>query len=333
MSGDRRPSAAVYYLAPDHPAPSWGVGLLYHHVRLLRQGGFDAAILHHRFPFRIGWLDVEVPVRHLDAPGFAPRPGDVLVVPEVLAREAAERPLPCRRIVFVQGVFLILGPFAEAVDYPALGYEGAIAILPHGQAVVERHFGLRPALVPPFVAPYFFARPEELDGERRRRVLLVPKAGYRAAGLPDYDIVRKLVARKCRPAAAPEGPGWELLELEGLGHRDVASAMRSAAFLVNVHSHEGFNTTVPEAMASGCVALCYEAVGGRDFLVDRGNAFVFPNHDVYPLLDTLFDLMDRPDARRGELARIRSQAFATAGRFREEATAAALTGFFRALLE
>jgi hypothetical protein len=85
-------------------------------------------------------------------------------------------------------------------------------------------------------------------------------------------------------------------------------------------------------MASGCVAVCYEAVGGADYLADRDNAFVFGNHHAYPLLDALFDLMDRYDARGDELDRLRARAFATAGRYREEATEAALLAFFRPLV-
>jgi Glycosyl transferases group 1 len=331
------PPASVYYLVPDHATPSWGIGLLYHHVRLLRKNGLAAWVLHARAPFRLEWLDVTVPVRHLDEPGFAPRREDVVVIPEVLAKTGAELPFPSRRIVFVQGMFLALSAFAEAVDYGALGYQGAMTTLPHGETILERHFGMRPAVVPPFVAPYFFAPREALSAERRLpRILLIPKAGYRAAGIPDYDIARKLIARRCRPTGlggtAHPVEGWELLELENLSHRDVAGIMRTAAFLVSVNSHEAFNATVPEAMAAGCLVLCYDAYGGRDFLVDGENAFVFPNQHVYPLVDRLFELLDRYETMAEPLARLRTNAYATAQRYREEATEAALLVAFRPFL-
>jgi hypothetical protein len=330
----------VYYLAPDHATPSWGTALLYHHVRLLGRNGVAAAILHHRTPFRLDWLDVPVPVRYLDEPGFVPAPEDILVVPEVLARAALHLPFRCRRLVFVQGPFLMLSPFPEAVDYAALGYEGGLVVMPGDQRVLERHFGLRPAVVPPFVAPYFFAAPGELEGHgRRRRILLVPKSGYSEAGIPDYEIVRKLVARRCRRVDAgawsvPDSHAgeWDFLEINGLSHREVAAAMRTAAFLVSVNSHEGFNATVPEAMASGCVAVCCEASGGRDYLVDRENAFVFPNQAVYDLADTLFEQLDRFDDSRLELNRIRANAHATALRYQEDGTESALLDLFRPLL-
>ncbi|HXT19777.1 MAG TPA: UvrD-helicase domain-containing protein, partial [Thermoanaerobaculia bacterium] len=144
----------VFYLTPDHPAPSWGVGLLYEHVRLLREVGFDARVLHQRRPFRVSWLESEAPVEYLDDESFAPRGEDVLVVPEVLAAEAAQRPWPGRRGVFVQGSFLALRGHAAAIRYGDLGFDFALAVLPHVAAVVERHFGLGAAVVPPFVAPH-----------------------------------------------------------------------------------------------------------------------------------------------------------------------------------
>ncbi|HEX6199326.1 MAG TPA: hypothetical protein VF150_03600, partial [Thermoanaerobaculia bacterium] len=81
-------SPRIHYLAPDYDQPSWGVGLLYEHVRLLRDLGFEARVIHERAPFRLGWLDHEVPVAHLDALEEAPGEDDLLVVPETLAAPA-----------------------------------------------------------------------------------------------------------------------------------------------------------------------------------------------------------------------------------------------------
>ena len=57
------PPPRIFYRVPDYAEPSWGVGLLYHHFRVLREAGFDARVLHRQAPFRLGWLDLDVPVR------------------------------------------------------------------------------------------------------------------------------------------------------------------------------------------------------------------------------------------------------------------------------
>jgi hypothetical protein len=41
----------IDYLVPDYETPSWGTALLYEHVRLLRELGHDARVLHLRAPF------------------------------------------------------------------------------------------------------------------------------------------------------------------------------------------------------------------------------------------------------------------------------------------
>lgn len=318
----------IHYLVPDYDRPSWGTALLYEHVAILLELGFDARVIHHRAPFRLSWVDREVPIVHLDTLDEVPGEDDVLVVPETLAAEAAGLDWLCRRWVFVQGSFLILAGLGDAHRYPELGYEHALAVLPHAAGIVERHFGLVPEVVPPFVAPYFFT-PDDEEQPRSRTILLTVKPEYRAVGFPDYEIFTALVCRRLEDRA--EGAGWRLEELSGLRHAEIAERMADASFLVNLNSHEAFNSTVPEAMAAGCVPLCYDAFGGFDFLADGENAFVFPNHHVYPLVETLFELLGPSPERRAELRRMRRAGRATARRFTREATREALERVFAPL--
>jgi glycosyltransferase involved in cell wall biosynthesis len=104
--------------------------------------------------------------------------------------------------------------------------------------------------------------------------------------------------------------------------------MKTSRFLVNVNSHEAFNTTVPEAMAAGCIPLCYEAVGGCDFLRDGENAVVFANQAVYALVERLCDLIDHGDEQAAWLDSLRAGGERTAAAFQPAATARALAGFF-----
>lgn len=314
----------IFYLAGDHPEPSWGIGMLYEHVRLLRELGHDACVLHHRAPFRPGWRELPEPVRYVDEPGFTPRPTDVVVVPEVLVTSEVVGRYPWRRVVFVQGSFLIVSGLQGGVDYRALGYEAAMAVLPHITHIVERHFGLAAETVPPFVAPYFFepdARP------RLPRIVFVEKDAYRQAGFLDHEIARALLTRDLA-----RRPSWSLAPLAGLTHRGAAELMKTSTFLVNVNSLESFNATVPEAMAAGCIPICYEAVGGRDFLRDGENAIVFPTHDVYPLVERVGQLIDAFDEHAAWLGRLREGARKTAAAFSPEATAQALARFLSSRL-
>ena len=274
----------------------------------------------------MSWLDTRPEIRYLDA-RFRPDPRDLLVVPEVLAHIDDVYAISCRRIVFVQGSFLIQSGFEHAVDYRELGFEAAMAVLPHVCEIVGRHCGLTPKLVPPFIAPYFFSDDNELARPRRRRILLVGKPEYRQAGHLDYDIATKILSRSLQSR-----PEWSLVELTGQTHRETAKTMKDSALLLNLNTLEAFNTTVPEAMAAGCLVICYEAYGGRDFLRPGENAFVWPNNHIYPLLDHLCALIDRYDPDSEEMTAMQRAAVATAGGFREARTAEALREFFEPLV-
>ena len=319
----------IYYLAPDSNVPSWGTGLLYGHVRLLRKLGFEAYALHHQAPFRMTWLSESVPTRYLDSPDFQPNRGDLLVVPEVSVRDALALSFPGTKGVFVQGSFLILKDFARAIDYSDLGFSFCLAVLPHVKEIVDQHYGLEAHIVPPYVAPYFLATDSELDTPRKRTIVLYANRSYTEAGYPDFGIVRAILER----AVTDELRDWELRTLEGLSHEATAELLKESAILVNVNVLEAFNTTVPEAMAAGCIAVCYDAYGGRDFLVNNQNSFCFPNNHVYPLVNKVLRLARDWTDQDKELADIRRRARDTVESYNESATRAALGETFSALVD
>jgi glycosyltransferase involved in cell wall biosynthesis len=228
---------------------------------------------------------------------------------------------PCRRIVFVQASSFIATGLRAASGYRELGYSGAMATMPHVQAIVERHYGVAAAIVPPCVAPYFFLRRGQLERARRRQLALIPKEWCR-----DFSIVQQMLRDHS------EALGWRVVELGQKSHRQVARALRQAAFHVNVNCHESFNATVPEAMAAGCLPICYEAFGGRDYLRDGENAFVFPTHDAYGLLERTLELMTSYDRMERQLGEMRRAAMTTALNYTERHTERALLEYFEPLI-
>lgn len=301
---------AVYYLCPDSSQPSWGIAILYKHVELLARAGVAASIVHRRPGFSLGWLDTRAPVRY----GLPPKPraGDLLVAPEVLATDPEVAAWQGRKWVFVQGAFLIEPHLQGAADYASLGFEQALVVLPHLQHIVQTHYGIDASVVPPYIAPYFFVSDKSLGTPRPRTILLLPKKGYREVGYHDEQIVRN----RLRPFVLRQG--WQWTELQALPHLEVARAMAGAAFLLCVNSLEAFNTVVPEAMAAGCLPVCYEGFGGRDFLRAGSNAFVFGNNDVFALIEQAQVLIADYGALQHQLAAMRQQARKTAEQYTED---------------
>jgi hypothetical protein len=319
LPGQKTPT--IFYVAPDYDQPSWGIGILYHHVEMLRAGGFDAVIVHNKAPFRLDWLNLNVPIRYLDQ-GIHPRRRDIIVVPEISAGRRGLLKMSCRRFVFVQNSYLMLTKLDAFSRYDTLGYERAMTIMPHIQQIIETRYSLPAAIIPPFVAPYFFIAPEGLHHEsRRRQIVIYPKPGSQG----DYDILGKLLKHHLESV-----PDWELVELSGYSHRETAALLQESMFFVSLNTCEAFNTSVPEAMAAGCIPICYEAFGGQDYLRDGKNAFVFPNNHIYPLIEKLLGLIDHYDSIQGELVRLRENAFETASHYTQDNTRAALLAFFEA---
>lgn len=314
----------LYYLS-DTNIPSWGIGMIYTHVHLLCSHGFDAAVLHKRPGFRPEWMSFDAPRLYRGNKSFRMGPDDLLVVPEVHAAEKEALQLGRHRIVFVQASSFIAPGLGEALNYAQLGYEGAIAIMPHISRILESHYGIEAAVIPPCIAPWFFSEPGDTDDPpRKREVVLTPKPWCQ-----DYPIVRHALH------ASAQKHGWRIVELTDKSHKQVARAFRRGAIHVNVNCQESFNATVPEAMAAGCIPICYEAFGGRDFLRNRKNAYVFPTHHAYPLIEHTLELMASWDDRQSEIERIRRGARATAARYTQAVTEKALLRYFgqRALLK
>ncbi len=305
--------------------------MLLTHVGMLRRHGLEAEALVDGGPAATGWLDLDVPSRDLaDGPRLS-GPADLVVVPEVLAGDPRCLALPGRKLLFAQSPFSLLPGLMGRPDYRELGYERAMAVLPTVGRVVETFFGLPATVVPPCIAPYFFADPDRSDRPpRRRRLVVVPQK----SPSPDRLVLDTILARfQARPAPSRGGAAaWEVVPLAGLTHRAVARLLQESALLVNTNLGEAFNTTVPEAMAAGCVVLCYEAYCGQEFLRDGDNALVFPNHYVFPLLERLLDLLDHYGERAALLERLRRNAFTTASGFTERATEEALLRFVADLL-
>lgn len=276
----------IYYLLSDISIPSWGVGIIYYHVYLLNKNGINSKLIHYKKYFRATWIEVDIPIVYLDElPKIEEY--DVLVVPEVLAYEDVVHSFKCRKIVFVQAAFYILKYTNRFQPYSDIGFESALVTMPHIRKIVERFCNIKAYVIRPFVAPYFFST----NQKREKLIVLYPKNEN-----PDYNILIKFLRTRFDDFSSRKirynilNSNWKFLELKGLSHREVAKILKKAYFFVNLNSREAFNASVPEAMAAGCIPLCYEAYGGQDFLVHNENSFVFNDHYIWELLDKLIDL-------------------------------------------
>ena len=227
---ESKKTPAVYYLAPDFDIPSWGNGVLYNHVDLLNKNGINAAIIHHKRPFRYSWFESSTRIEYLDDPSFNVNQEDILIVPEVNVVDEIVIKTNCRKILFIQNVFIILTRLDKAYNFDELGYEQAIVTMPHMKKTVEQNYGVKASIIPVAVAPYFFVNQEDLNKERTKAILLFPKDIYKQLGQVDYDILKKFLDRRFSKnkkkilgiISREDKSKWHTIELKDISHNKVA---------------------------------------------------------------------------------------------------------------
>ena len=300
----------IYYFVPNHGKPSWGIGIIYYHVQILTSNGFRAVLLHEDTKTGLDWLELSPPSTTMTKVGPGKlREDDILVVPEVCMDRPWLKKVRCRKILFIQAPGYIYESLPLNETHRSLGFSEAFIIMPHQVPIVDNHIHLQAHLIPPFVSDIFFRCP--VAKPRKKQIVLYPK--YQQI---DYTIVRKLIHDRIKSSNGilPLSwfQEWKMIELKGMSHKQVARTLCESSIFVSLNTFEALNTSVVEAMASGCLIFCYEGFGPRDYLENEKNAFVFGNNEAYMLCEKLFELMDHYEESAERLEQMRRQARQTA---------------------
>ena len=317
----------IYYLAPLSDTPSWGLAILYNHVHMLQANGINACIVKEGPQRSPAWMEIKVPFCTVGNFRQEVCATDTVIVPEVMINFEGLKKIKARKILFLQaGCFLFLNmPAAET--HLSLGFYHVWIIMPHMKAIVEKHLLLPYSMIPPFVAPYFFA--ENVSAVRKKQVLMFPKFQQ-----IDYSLVKHIVLQHINKNNQPfiknlfNGSNWQIKELQNLSHQQVATEMKRSAFFVSLNVFEALNTAVIEAMAAGCVVFCYEGFGPRDYLMNNENAIVFKNNEAYQLAEQVCEWIDHYGTSQLQVKSIQQKAVATASAYSQSATQKALLRFF-----
>ncbi len=243
----------IYFLTPDHSAPSGGIRVIYRHVDILNAAGFTASVLHRRRGFRCTWFENET--RVTDVSVVRLRPDDLLVVPEVDVDMLHRVPPGTRHVIFNQNSHLTWTGGARAVSQfyaPRPALAAVVTVSLHNEAMLRRAF------------PGCPVRRVHLgiDGEMfhpagrspRPRIAYMPRRGRDDA----RQVLGMLEARGALD-------GWDVVSLDGLSHEGVAAALRSTAIFLAFTRQEGFGLPAAEAMACGAYVIGNDGFGGREF--------------------------------------------------------------------
>ncbi|MGP5220318.1 glycosyltransferase [Arthrobacter rhombi] len=275
---------AVYYLAPEEPAASGGIKVIYRHVDVLVSLGIVSAVVHPREGFRASWFSNETPV--IPASDLQLRSNDILVVPECYAPGFEHLPTNVRIVVFNQGPHhtfdrIGLDPERPGAPYSQLPNLAAVLTVSNdGAELLRMTFPDTPVWTVRNVVDesVFYPIPER----PRRNVAYVPSRR------PDElsQLLHLLNAR--REFSTGE---WSLTGLSGLTEIEMANALRRSSIFLSLSHRDGFGLPPAEAMACGAYVIGHPGGGGTEFF---DPAYCSPAHDNTQIMRALLDTMSMP---------------------------------------
>ena len=98
------PDARILVPCMDWQRPAGGVRKIYQYVDWLNEAGFDAVVMHQQAGFRCRWFESTSRVASFHE-CWPPRPGDTLIVPEILAWQFVSVAPDTPKIILNQNVY------------------------------------------------------------------------------------------------------------------------------------------------------------------------------------------------------------------------------------
>ncbi len=226
--------------------------VLYRHVDLLNEAGFDALIIHRKRGYRAGWFNNRT--RIVAARDIVITPHDVLVVPEYYGAAIAAWPVGPTIVLFNQGAYYTFD--AMSVDDARAIMRGRIAAIltvsDDSLKLLDFAFdGLPVRYACSVIDEETFHRPT--SSAPRRRIAY-------ASNRREQERHQLLSVLALRGRV-----DWEFVPIKGMSESQVADSLRSSAIFLSFNEREGFGLPPAEAMACGCYVIGYHGQGGREF--------------------------------------------------------------------
>ena len=235
----------IVYLSWPATEITGGIKLVFRHVEILREAGFDAVVA------TPGgeppqWLETTAPLLDVAQVG---QEDDVLAFPENhagLLRDFAER--PNRKVVFCQNPFMVFRGLGGKRDYREFGVSAILAVGNLAAEFCRRRFpGLPLRTVPVMVDPAVF----HFQANKKLQIALAPrKRPMEAAFVQDFF-----------RATHPEWRAIPWIEISGRAEKEVAALLKDSAVYLSLCRFEAVPLSIMEAFACGCVVAGFTGTG------------------------------------------------------------------------
>lgn len=275
-------STRYLFLCPDINSASGGVAVIYDMVSLLNRAGYEAAVLHnspsagypdypHAVPayytrrlWRTHWRYAGLrgklamarkrfTARKARLRPLSIRPTDVIIVPEYLLAEAIEAFYSWPLVVFVQNPFALMRAYKKALQRGNDPSESISFWL--GMSDVCRSHMTMLNCAPSAYFPVSM-KPHEFPFKYEKQPLITYMPRKR---LMEAEIIVEALERRGKVS------GYRIEALDNISRAEVAAKLAHSLVFVSLLQHESLGFPAAEAMASGCVVVGFDGLGGAEF--------------------------------------------------------------------
>lgn len=256
---------SIYYCA--HGAPVLGGQYVnFEHVYELRNLGLRVYILYipvgevERFESQIPIILYHKGMRFFD--------NDIVVIPEAsidLIRSFSS--LTCRKMVHCQNPFYIFHSFPEVTAMESMGYREMISCSGYTTSIL-RKFGYHYPVwtVRPNVSPVFC----ESDSLKKLQIAFMPRKRERET----------VFLKGLFKSLYPQFKEVQWVPIFNMSREQCATILRESAVFASFSFTEGLGLPPLEAMASGCIVVGFDGLGGEDYS-NQENGFWVKEGDYF----------------------------------------------------
>ena len=268
----------IYYLAPDFDKPAGGIKVLYNHVDLLNELGYDASVLHSKKGFKSTWFRNESKIAYFNEVIFSE--SDVIVIPEIYfhllsapkitqkerlkklighkldyftAKEILK--MSVKKVIFNQNAYHTLLDFTAELT-PRTEYlenfTGYLSISDHNKDYIQYIF---PNLTIHRVKWSLDFNLLQYQPDAKKKIIsYMPRK--------NEDHVKQVISiLKLRNNLE----GYELMPIQNQNEAGVAEILNKSTIFLSFGYPEGLPLPPAEAMASGCYVIGYHGGGGQEY--------------------------------------------------------------------
>ena len=271
----------IYFFTLDTKGnPTAGVATIYEHVKILRELGFNAQILHDKNDYKLkgdengmgleDWLGEEyanLPHVSIESQELQVGPTDFVVIPEAFASIMKQTiKFPCKRIVLLQAYEYIFEMLEIGENWNSFGITEVITTNQHLKTYVESLFKNITTEIVPIGIPEYFTKNNKpkiptvaISARDKREILKIVKIFYQK--YPHYQFIT-------------------FRDMSGLPREDFAKELAKSFLSVWVDELSSFGTYPIESMKCGTPVIgkiprmVPEWMGNVD---DKGNLILNEN--------------------------------------------------------